>query len=234
MIPLIAHCLGLVHLKVVVVPFPYHCAVFACKKAKKCIHFILFSTKNGLHLFKDFKRNSVGKYGTNACVAWACTFVVESTNEDNLVWEQRRWLSVKIRWHVQQQFVTSQNTTVVLLDAVFLPLIHCFKLTDAATFTLLLEPQKNRNCCEKRWRIGLRRDEKAKWYSHPRKGPADTCMKRSVCADTQCSTNRTVCTYAVHQVGSHVIYTNQQAWRKKPKCIYSVVKLIVAGPNWKR
>lgn len=41
-----------------------------------------------------------------------------------------------------QQFVTSQNTTVVLLDAVFLPLIHCFKLTDAATFTLLLEPQK--------------------------------------------------------------------------------------------
>lgn len=41
-----------------------------------------------------------------------------------------------------QQFVTSQNTTVVLLDAVFLPLIHCFKLTDTATFTLLLEPQK--------------------------------------------------------------------------------------------
>lgn len=149
MIPLIAHCLGLVHLKVVVVPFPYHCAVFACKKAKKCIHFILFSTKNGLHLFKDFKRNSVGKYGTNACVAWACTFVVESTNEDNLVWEQRRWLSVKIRWHVQQQFVTSQNTTVVLLDAVFLPLIHCFKLTDAATFTLLLEPQKNRTVVKK-------------------------------------------------------------------------------------
>ncbi len=78
-----------------------HCGVFACKEAKKCIRFVPLSTKNGL--YKDIKGLGDVKMawswkvnGGGACVASAISqCVVESTNEDNLLWEQGRWLSDK-------------------------------------------------------------------------------------------------------------------------------------------